>query len=76
MATRSQLPDSFYVRGTLLTLSLQGDETIARWLERVAFVLRYLESPENDGSEDFFQLAQHASRLHSQRITLGVTYRS
>jgi hypothetical protein len=74
MATRAQLPDTFYVNGTLVTLPLAADETIARWMERLAFVIRYLENPANDGSSDYFRAAQEASRLHLQQLVHGVRY--
>lgn len=75
MATRSSLPDTFYVDGNLLTLPIGGDETIAQWLERVAFVLDYLYDLNGDWTLDKVTIAKEASRFHLQRVLHGVKYR-
>ena len=75
MTARSSLPDTFYVDGNLLTLPIGGDETIAQWLERVAFVLDYLYDLNGDWTMENVVTAKEASRYHLQRVLHGVVYR-
>ena len=75
MATRALLPDTFYISGTLLTLPIEGDETIAQWLERVSYVLQEFSRPDTEFSEEFLEAVKSASRLHLQKLLHGVGYR-
>jgi len=75
MATRTQLPNMFYVEGVLLTLPIGADETIPQWLERIAFIFEYLRTSGTTPTAKIVADAKDASRLHLRRITHGAKWR-
>lgn len=60
----------FLSHGDWISIPLGASEPLEQWVERVAFILEYLErQPEADP-----RLVSRLAREHVNRLVLGVTY--